>query len=210
MEHNTAERNAAEHDPVTHNMTEQNTAEGAERPQYALSRPVFFVGFMGAGKTSVSRKLARMCRLSLVDMDVYLERREGKKIKDIFQESGEDGFRAIEADVLRELTASNPGLVSCGGGVVKLAENREVLKREGFVVYLRISADEAKLRIGDTSTRPLFQDIEGARALLAERDPLYTQVANLVVETSGKTIPRIANIVRKVLEEEGILWQLPA
>ncbi len=65
-----------------------------------LTRPVFFVGFMGAGKTSVARRLARTCRVASVDMDTYIERREGKKVKEIFAEGGEEGFRAIETGVL--------------------------------------------------------------------------------------------------------------
>ena len=64
-----------------------------------LARPVFFVGFMGAGKTSVARRLARTCGVASVDMDTYLERREGKRVKEIFAQAGEDGFRAIETDV---------------------------------------------------------------------------------------------------------------
>ena len=121
---------------------------------FTLARPVFFVGFMGAGKTSVSRKLARACGVGSVDMDTYLERREGKKVNDIFAESGEEGFRSVETDVLRELAAKEPLLVSCGGGVVLRPENRAVLREAGFVVYLRVTADEAASRISDKSTRP--------------------------------------------------------
>ena len=79
-----------------------------EPERLTLARPVFFVGFMGAGKTSVARRLARSCRVASVDMDTYIERREGKRVKDIFAESGEAGFRAIETEVLRELGAK-PG-----------------------------------------------------------------------------------------------------
>ena len=131
-------------------MSVQNEAVGlsssfstAEQDVYELVRPVFFIGFMGAGKTSVARKLARMCGVASVDMDTYLERREGKKIKDIFAEVGEEGFRAIETDVLVELMGKDPLLVSCGGGVITRAENREMLAEGGFVVFLYVDADEA-------------------------------------------------------------------
>ena len=76
----------------------------AERME--LDSPGLFVGFMGAGKTSVARRLARTCGVASVDMDTYIERREGKKVKEIFAEGGEEGFRAIETDVLRELALS--------------------------------------------------------------------------------------------------------
>ncbi len=179
-----------------------------ERPPYELAKPVFFVGFMGAGKTSVSRRLARMCRISSIDLDTYLERREGKKIRDIFAETGEEAFRDIESTVLRELMAADPQLVSCGGGIVKRLENRSLLKRGGFVVYLKVSADEAQTRISDLSTRPLFNDLDAARAMAAERLPLYEEVADAVVDTAGKSVGRIAGEVKDLLRKEGILWQL--
>lgn len=179
----------------------------AQRPPCTLGRPVFFVGFMGAGKTSVSRRLARMCRISSIDLDTYIERREDKKVKEIFAAVGEGGFRAMETEVLREFTAAEPALVSCGGGIVKAAENREILKRGGFVVYLKVSADEAQSRISDLSTRPLFNDLAQARKTNEERLPLYEEVADVVIDTAGKSVGRIAAEVRDVLKKEGILWQ---
>ena len=155
-----------------------------------LAKPVFFVGFMGAGKTSVARKLARTCGIASVDMDTYLERREGKRVRELFAEAGEDAFRAIETDVLRELAEKEPLLVSCGGGAV-----------------LRLTADEAASRISDVSTRPLFRDLDTARATIEARLPLYEDVADAVVDTSGKSVAAIAREVRGVLEREGILWQ---
>lgn len=172
-----------------------------------LAKPVFFVGFMGAGKTSVARKLARTCGIASIDVDTYLERREGKRVKELFAEVGEEGFRAIETDVLRELAAKEPLLVSCGGGVVLRPENRALLAEKGYVVYLQVTADEAASRISDLSTRPLFQDLGTARATIEGRLPLYESVADAVVDTSGKSVSAIAREVRGVLEREGILWQ---
>lgn len=178
----------------------------AERGEYALARPVFFIGFMGAGKTSVSRKLARMCGMAAVDMDTYLERREGKKVKEIFAEAGEESFRAVETDVLRELAAGEPRLISCGGGVITREENRAVLANSAyFVVYLQVTADEAAGRISDTGTRPLFNNLEAARARCEERLLLYESVADATVNTHGKTIAHIAHEVRKILEQESVL-----
>lgn len=171
-----------------------------------LTRPVFFVGFMGAGKTSVARRLARTCGIASVDMDTYLERREGKRVKEIFAAVGEEGFRAVETDVLRELAGKDePLLVSCGGGVVKMEENRDILKDAGFVIHLKVTADEAKSRISDTSTRPLFQDLDSARKTAIERGPLYEDVADVTIDTAGKSVPAIAREVQRALEKEGVL-----
>ena len=172
---------------------------------YTLARPVFFVGFMGAGKTSVARRIARTCGLASVDLDTYLERREGRSAKEIIVADGEAAFRRIETDVLREVAAKDPLLVSCGGGVVVTPENRDILRDAGFVVYLEVGADEARSRISDLSTRPLFGDIEAARRRAAERDPLYRAVADAVVSTAGKRVPAIAREVCDQLQRKGVL-----
>lgn len=174
-----------------------------------LSRPVFFIGFMGAGKTSVARKLARLCGMASVDMDAYLERREGRKINEIFAEDGEEGFRLIETDVLRELLEKEPLLVSCGGGVITREENRALLREGGCVVHLQVTVDEAAARISDKSTRPLFQDIEVARRRCEERKPLYESMANITVNTAGKNVYVIAREVQRALEKEGVLCRQP-
>lgn len=174
-----------------------------------LTRPVFFIGFMGAGKTSVARKLARLCGMASVDMDAYLERREGRKINEIFAEDGEEGFRLIETDVLRELLEKEPLLVSCGGGVITREENRALLREGGCVVHLQVTVDEAASRISDKSTRPLFQDIEAARKRCEERKPLYESMANVTVNTAGKNVYVIAREVQRALEKEGVLCRQP-
>ena len=135
----------------------------SDRPTYELARPVFFVGFMVAGKTSVSRRLARSCGVASVDLDGFIERREGKPINQMFVEIGEDGFRAMETAALDEFAEKDPMLISCGGGIVLRPENREILKSKGFVVYLQVTAEQAYERIGDVSTRPNFRDLPTAR-----------------------------------------------
>lgn len=177
-----------------------------DRP-WELRTPVFFVGFMGAGKTSVARKLARNAGIAAIDMDTFIERRCDKKVKEIFAESGEAGFRAIETDVLRELANGEPLLVSCGGGVVLSEVNREILKAKGYVVYLKVTATEAASRISDVSTRPLFGDLEQAQRVIEGRLPLYEEVADLEIDTAGRGTGSIAREAFSLLAKEGVLWQ---
>lgn len=172
---------------------------------WQLTQTVFFVGFMGAGKTSVARKLARNAGVASIDVDTYIERREGKKVAAIFDDMGEEKFRAMETSVLRELGAGDPVLVSCGGGVVLRPENRAILKESGFVVYLKVTAAEAASRISDLSTRPLFGNLEQAQRVIESRLPLYEEVADVEVDTAGRGSASIAREVMRLLKEEGIL-----
>ncbi|MCL1797892.1 MAG: shikimate kinase [Eggerthellaceae bacterium] len=181
----------------------------AAQKNYALKTPVFLVGFMGAGKTSIARKIARMCGLAAIDVDTYLERRIGKRIADVFAESGEEGFRALESEVLCELADKDPQLISCGGGVVMKSENRTLLKTRGCVVHLKVSADEAATRISNKATRPLFRDLEAARKISETRAPLYEEVARITIDTANKNVNAIASEVVAALKKEGVLCQSP-
>ncbi len=178
----------------------------SERPRFQLERPVFFIGFMGAGKSTVARRLARLCHVSSLDLDTYIERASDKRIRDVFAEEGEEAFRKMEAHALREVAAfASPMLVSCGGGVITTPEARQALQELGYTVLLDVDADEAAQRISDKSTRPLFQDVEAARQLCHRRRPLYQEAAAAVVDTRGKDVFRITCEVRDLLIREGVL-----
>lgn len=174
--------------------------------RYYLTKPVFFIGFMGAGKTSVSQQLAVTHGLASIDADEYLELREDRIIADIFAEDGEEAFRDIETDVLRDLAKRSPRLIGCGGGVVtKRPENAEIMRKEGFVVYLQVSADEAARRIPNTDSRPMFKNLETARKTIIERIPSYEAAANATVQTEGRSVREVAEEVARILMENDIL-----
>jgi shikimate kinase len=176
------------------------------RPNYELLRPVFFVGFMGAGKTSVARRLARSCGVASLDVDTYIERHEGKPITQIFEEVGEGGFRKIESSVLTDIAQNMPPmLISCGGGVLTHSGNAEIMKGSGVVIHLQVSADEAAARIVDTSTRPLFTELDAARARLEARMPAYMQAADFTVDTRGFNVSEISREVKTYLIRTGVL-----
>ncbi len=174
--------------------------------QYYLTKPVFFIGFMGAGKTSISQQIAVTCGVASIDADEYLELREDRIIADIFAEDGEEAFRDIETDVLRDLAGRPPRLIGCGGGVVtKRPENAQIMKESGFVVYLKVSADGAAARIPNTDSRPMFKNLDTARKTIVEREPQYEAAADVAVDTEGRSIRDVADEVVDRLLEAGIM-----
>ena len=134
-----------------------------ERIPCELARPVFFVGFMGAGKTSVSRRLARLCGIASIDMDSYIERREGRRIRDIFAEDGEGRFREIESEATARYGARSGLVIACGGGVVTRPENYGPLRQNGTIVLLDRPVDQL-----GTEDRPVSQ-ARGVEQLAAEQ-----------------------------------------
>ena len=171
-----------------------------------LSKNVYLIGFMGAGKSTVARKVARKNGVTSLDLDKYIERFDGREIKQIFADEGEDGFRKIETMALSAVSESDePMLISCGGGIIERSENVEIMADSGFVIHLEFTAEEAAKRISDASTRPLFQDIEQARALCERRAPLYEQAAHVTVPTHGNTLFNMSRQVTRLLRSEGIM-----
>ena len=176
-----------------------------EPPLYQLVRTTFFVGFMGAGKTSVVRRLARLCGATAIDTDRYVERREGASVAALFVHDGEEGFRRFEEAALADIAQMDPVLVACGGGIVMSENSRKIISENGFVVHLRVSADEARERISNYSRRPLFSSIEAARELCEAREPIYEELADLTVNTAGKGTARLARELITELANRGVL-----
>ena len=174
------------------------------RRQAIATGNIFLVGLMGAGKTSVGRMLARHLHKNFYDCDHEIERRTGVRIPVIFDIEGEEGFRAREAVVLRELVALKDIVLATGGGAVLRAENRRALVENGAVVYLRASLDDLWRRVRHDRTRPLLQ-IADPRARLAElygeRDPLYREVAAIIVDTGNQSLRRLAHGIEHRLHD---------
>ena len=129
-----------------------------------LKKNVFLVGFMGVGKTTVARRMARDMGVACVDVDAFLERKHGKSAAELFGELGEDALRELEYEALVECANMGPSLISCGEGIVAFDKSRELLKRRGFAVMLESSEATSLGRIHNLSTRPLLAhdcDIEG-------------------------------------------------
>jgi len=160
---------------------------------------IALIGFMGAGKSTVATLLAKELNADLIEIDTEVLRLSGHtNINAIFDTEGEDYFRKLEQEAIRESLQKNNCVISCGGGVVTSIENSEMLKRSTLTVFLHTSFEIIKQRLKNTNTRPLFSQGEKAILLYAQRLPLYRQCANVVIETDDKT-PE--DIVKSILEK---------
>lgn len=159
---------------------------------------VFLVGPMGAGKTTVGRQLAAALGYTFLDSDHEIEARTGADIPWIFQVEGEDGFRKRESQVIDDLTRRSRVVLATGGGAVLRAENRAALHGRGFVVYLAAAVDQLLARTARDRNRPLLRT-SNPRAvferILAEREPLYREVAHVVVNTDAGNVREAVNTI---------------
>ena len=157
---------------------------------------LFLVGPMGAGKSAVGRQLARMLHLAFHDSDEEIEARTGVDIPFIFEKEGEEGFRKREAAVIDDLTDQEGIVLATGGGAIVDPGNRNFLGARGFVVYLYTTVDQQLARTRRGRQRPLLEKDDPRQVLetlMAHRDPLYREVADLIVETDGRKVKAVAN-----------------
>ena len=157
---------------------------------------IFLVGPMGAGKSAVGRQLARSLHLTFMDSDDEIESRTGVDIPFIFEKEGEAGFRKREAAAIDDLTRIDGVVLATGGGAIADAQSRSRLGGRGFVVYLFTTVDQQFARTNRGRERPLLENgdrREILQALLDVRDPLYREIADLVVDTDGRKVHSVAN-----------------
>jgi len=167
----------------------------------ASTNNIFLVGLMGAGKTTIGRQLAQSLGKQFLDSDHEIEARTGVNIPLIFELEGESGFREREAAVIDELTGRENVVLATGGGAVLREQNRRHLKQRGTVVYLQANVEQLLERTRKDKNRPLLQTADPAArltALLQEREPLYLELADLVVNTGQGSI---RNVVEAILEK---------
>jgi shikimate kinase len=173
-----------------------NLGKRSSKAPTRIAGNIFLVGMMGAGKTSVGRILARRLGKQFYDSDHEIEARTGVGIPVIFDIEGEVGFRAREHTVLSELTGLKNIVLATGGGAVIDAHNRKLLRERGTVVYLRGAVRELLNRTRHDKNRPLLQT-EDPRArlnsLFEQRDPLYCEVAHVVMETGSPSLSSLVN-----------------
>ena len=145
---------------------------------------IILCGFMGSGKTVVGKELAKIMGRRFVDTDELVERKQGIPIKAIFEAYGEEFFRDLEHKVCAETAELKNCVISTGGGAVTFERNVEALKKGGKIVFLDADFQTICDRIGNNTNRPLFQDVDKAKALFDERRPLYEAAADFSVDGS--------------------------
>ncbi len=159
-------------------------------------RNIFLIGPMGAGKSAVGRYLARTLHLSFVDSDDEIESRTGVDIPFIFEKEGEEGFRKRETAVIDDLSKMDGVVLATGGGAVINLDSRSRLGGRGFVVYLYTTVDQQVARTQKGRERPLLESTD-PRATLQElldtRDPMYREIADIIVETDGRKVKSVAS-----------------
>ena len=172
------------------------------------AKNIFLVGLMGAGKTTVGRMLAKRLGLGFVDSDREIESRTGVSVPTIFEIEGEEGFRKRETQVIADLSALHGHVLATGGGAVLREENRNNLKSNGFVVYLNAPPQVLWERTRHDKNRPLLKVEDPLRKLhelFVIRDPLYREVADLVVDEGRGNAQAIIQLLVKEVTER---WSL--
>lgn len=151
---------------------------------------IILIGFMGCGKTTFGKWIAKNKQMTFCDTDQYIEEKEQTSIQDIFQKKGETYFRELETKVIKELTGTlENAVISVGGGLPVKEENRGLLKKLGKVVYLRTSVDELVRRLQYDTTRPLLAGgniRERITALMEARQGCYLSAADVITDTDGR------------------------
>jgi 3-dehydroquinate synthase len=164
---------------------------------------VFLVGLMGAGKTTIGRILARKLGLRFIDSDHEIEARTGASIPWIFEIEGEPSFRRREAEVIRELTGQEGLVLATGGGAILNPDNRAYLQARGTVIYLRASVHSILQRTAHDKNRPLLQTADPRKKLeelMAIRDPLYMEIADVVIDTGRPNVQSMVQTIMTQLE----------
>ena len=163
---------------------------------------LFLTGPMGAGKSTIGRQLSRQLRMAFYDSDREIELRTGVDIPLIFELEGEQGFRKRERLVIDELTSLPDIVLATGGGAILDADNRKHLAERGLVIYLHASVNQQLARTKHDRNRPLLQTDNPRQRLddlMQLRDPLYREIADLVIDTDGKRVMAVVNqIIRKL------------
>lgn len=159
---------------------------------------IILIGFMGVGKTTIGKIIAKKLKLNFVDMDNYIEKREGKSISKIFEEYGEQHFRELESESLKDLIKSDNIVISTGGGVITTKENLEILKKEKIVIFLDGKVQTILNNLyKEIDKRPLLSNSNNVENtisnLLNERYEKYNSICDIKIDINEKNIEEVVS-----------------
>src|SRR5699024_4965674 len=173
----------------------------------AANPNIYLVGPMGAGKTTIGRRIAELKSMQFVDSDHKIEQRTGVDISFIFDMEGEEGFRRRERKMIAELCELQNTVLATGGGAILDSDTRDLLSARGIVVYLETPLEQQILRTKNAGNRPLLEGIENIEQTLEklsqQRDPLYRSIADLVITTGDQQAKHLAREIVEQLETIG-------
>lgn len=165
---------------------------------------VILIGFMGCGKSSIGRKLSYKIQKALIDIDKQIEKEQNRTITEIFKEEGEESFRKMETDYLKSLIENcRNQIISTGGGLPMREENRQLLKKLGCVVFLRVTAETIYERLCNDVTRPLLQGANPQQkiaGLLEKRAAIYESAADIIIDADNKDFEQILAEIQEALK----------
>ena len=167
-----------------------------------MKKNIYLIGFMGAGKSSVSRALAQQYGMPEVDTDRRIADMEGMTIPQIFETKGEAYFRELETEELRLLSKKTGWIVSCGGGMILSEENRRLMKKSGEIVYLSATPETIFERVRHTRNRPLLNgnmNVDYIAKLMQERQPYYDMAKTRELATDGRTPEELADEIMGIV-----------
>jgi shikimate kinase len=176
-----------------------------------MKQIIYLTGFMGSGKSTIGPILANTLGWDFYDLDRVIENKTGKKIREIFERDGEDFFRTMETDTLKEISNNNKAIVSLGGGTIVSDDNIKILKSSGKLIYLKMSEEAAYERLKYKRDRPALKNETGEfsekdllkriNELMVTRSSYYEQ-ADFTIDTDkssvGKTVDKIVNIISRL------------
>lgn len=169
---------------------------------------VVLMGFMGAGKTTIGKALAKEFSCGFIDTDEMIEQVQGRKISEIFEKEGESAFRDMETELLRKLqNRTDMFVLSIGGGMPVREENRALLRDIGTVVYLKATKEELLRRLSGDTQRPLLQGgglEEKITTLMDARAEIYANTAHRQLETDGRTIDDILKELKEINRKDNL------
>ena len=167
---------------------------------------IFLIGFMGAGKSTISDYLKNVLAMDVVEMDQCIVERQGMSISDIFETYGEEYFRELETNLLIEMQSHKNAVISCGGGAALRERNVAEMKKNGRVVLLTATPETIFERVKDSNDRPVLngrKNVKGISELMEQRREKYEAAADIVINTDDKTVLQICEeLVQRLQESE--------